>query len=466
MEKRFPAQIFLILSMLFGASVQAAEREVPVSREQVTLSYAPLVRKVEPAVVNIYTSKRVQVADSPFMNDPFFGGFFGRNGLGRTQEKVVTSLGSGVLVDPKGLILTNNHVVKEGTDIRIVLSDRREFEAKTVLVDSRTDLAVLKIDAKQPLPYLEMEDADTLQVGDLVLAIGNPFGVGQTVTSGIVSALARTTVGISDFEFFIQTDAAINPGNSGGPLVNMQGKIIGINTAIYSKTGGSNGIGFATPSNMAKVLINSVRQGRKTIVRPWFGASTQNVTPEIAESMDLKTPSGVLVKSVYPDSSAEKAGLKTGDVITGVDGRSVPDEQSLRFRIATYEIGTQAALTILRRGGEQHLRITLEPPGEIPPRDTLVLEGRHPLAGASVSNLSPSLAEEVGVGQHEGVIITDVGRGSNAVQFFRTGDILISINGVAPKDTRHVEDLMDSPQRGWKLAVRRRDQVINVTITL
>ena len=252
--------------------------------------------------MNIFARGHVTVTDnaSPFANDPFFRQFFGQQNFafgGRPREAVISSLGSGVIIKPDGLIVTSFHVIKDAQEITVVLSDKREFDAKVVLRDPQSDLAFLKIDAGAPLPYLELRDSDTLEVGDLVLAIGNPFGVGQTVTNGIVSGLARKAAGVSDYQFFIQTDAAINPGNSGGALVDMGGRLIGINTAIYSNSGGSLGIGFAIPANMVRSLLGSKVAGGR-VVHPWLGLAVQQVTPEIAESLGIKSSQGVIVKNL------------------------------------------------------------------------------------------------------------------------------------------------------------------------
>ncbi|HCX67686.1 MAG TPA: serine protease, partial [Rhodobiaceae bacterium] len=329
------AVLFGAVLALFPWSVRAETlRQVPSSQAQVELSYAPVVKRVAPAVVNVYTKRVVkESARSPFFNDPFFQQFFGnRFSFGVPRERVQQSLGSGVIVDPSGLIVTNFHVIKGGEQFTVALSDRREFEAELVLADERTDLAVLRIDVgKQKLPYLTFRNSDAVEVGDIVLAIGNPFGVGQTVTSGIVSALARTHVGASDYQFFIQTDAAINPGNSGGALVTMDGRLIGINSAIYSQTGGSIGIGFAIPSNMVESVVASARDGGR-VKRPWFGAALQPVDNELAQSLGLDRPGGSLIRDIYKGGPAAKAGLKVGDVIRAVDGFEVEDPQAVRYR--------------------------------------------------------------------------------------------------------------------------------------
>ena len=278
--KAFAATLLLSLAAAPPGAL-AQERRVPSSPNEVRLSYAPVVQRVAPAVVNVYAAKTVSVRN-PLFDDPIFRRFFGMPG--GSGEQVQRSLGSGVLIDASGLVVTNNHVIEGADQVKVSLSDKREFEAEMVLKDARSDLAVLRIKARnERFPALEFSDSDALEVGDIVLAIGNPFAVGQTVTHGIVSAVARTQVGITDYQFFIQTDAAINPGNSGGALVDMTGRLVGINTAIFSRSGGSQGIGFAIPANMVRVVVASAKSGGSTVKRPWLGARLQAVTPEIAE---------------------------------------------------------------------------------------------------------------------------------------------------------------------------------------
>src|ERR1700723_1347680 len=286
----------LLISAVVALPALAQDRRVPVSPAEIRLSYAPIVLHVQPAVVNVYAAKVVQNRN-PLLDDPIFRRFFGVPG--QMPEQVQRSLGSGVMVDPSGLVVTNNHVIEGADQVKVSLSDKREFEAEIVLKDSRTDLAVLRLkDSHEKFPTLDFANSDELMVGDVVMAIGNPFGVGQTVTHGIISALALTQVGITDYQFFIQTDAAINPGNSGGALVDMTGKLAGINTAIFSRSGGSQGIGFAIPANMVRVVVASAKSGGKAVRRPWLRARLQGVTPEIAQTLGLRLPSGALVANV------------------------------------------------------------------------------------------------------------------------------------------------------------------------
>jgi serine protease Do len=468
--KKFVSIIGIIISLLailptnaqsfFG---ETTEKVVPSSHEDVIFSYAPLVKKASPAVVNIYTSKKVKVQRhlSPFFNDPIFQHFFGGDLSGNfPTERIESSLGSGVIVKSDGLIVTNYHVIADSTDIKIVLSDRREFEAKIVLQDQRTDLALLKIEANEELPFLELMDSDELEVGDIVIAIGNPFGVGQTVTSGIVSALARTTIGISDYQFFIQTDASINPGNSGGALINMQGKLAGLNSAIFSKTGESNGVGFAIPSNMVATVIKS--DGTK-VVRPWLGVEVQAVTQEIAKSLGLDRPIGAILSAIHPDSPVTKAGLKVGDVITGIENHEVLDEQALNFRVATYPIGSYVNIAFIRDGKLQNAQVQMIAPPETPKRDLRVISGDNPLSGATVANLSPAVADELGIRIYgSGVIITNIDIGTASRTGIKKNDIVKNVNSVEITSSEQLEDILKKKTQSWQITLQRGNRLLNV----
>jgi serine protease Do len=376
-------------------------RVVPANAAQVQLSFAPVARRTSPAVVNIYTA---QVVRSPM------AGLYGR--LRGGQGRVASSLGSGVIVDASGLVVTNNHVVGEADEILVQLADRRQFPARVQFADPRTDLAVLKIDAgRAKLPVLPLSDSDRVQVGDIVLAIGNPLGIGQTVTQGIVSATARSATDISDSAFFLQTDAAINPGNSGGALVDLAGRLVGINTAIYSQSGGSEGIGFAIPSNMVRAFLRSARTGR--IERAYVGIAGEPVTADLADDLGLDRPVGVVVRDVNPRSPAAEAGIRAGDVIFAVNGQEVNDPQTLRYRISTQPLGGSANVTVIRGGEPRNLSVPLRAPPENPPRD-LTRIGRGLLAGVTVANLSPALALELGGAVPDrGVVVMDAARGAD-----------------------------------------------------
>jgi Do/DeqQ family serine protease len=467
-NRALAAFVCLVLSLAGPALAQTGGTvTVPESRGQIELSFAPVVKRVAPAVVNIF-SKRVvrERAVSSLFNDPFFKRFFGEDfGMqGVPRERIQNSLGSGVIVSADGLIVTNHHVIEGSDEITVVLTDRREFAATLVLDDERTDLAVLRIAAgNEGLPHVEFRDSDTVEVGDLVLAIGNPFGVGQTVTSGIVSAMARTHVGISDFSFFIQTDAAINPGNSGGALVTLDGKLLGINTAIFSRGGGSVGIGFAIPANMVRTVVASAESGGQ-IVRAWTGLVGQALTQDLAEGFGLDRPGGVVVNRLYPNGPADKAGLVKGDVILAIDGKPVEDEESLRFRFATRELGGIAKVEIWRDRRRQSVNFPVVQAPETPPRDETTLRGDQPLAGAVVANLSPALAEEKDLpGAWEGVIITKIARGSPAHRLrFAPGDILLAIGDFQVKDVAGLAAELARPATSWRIMFNRGGQVRRV----
>jgi Do/DeqQ family serine protease len=451
--------ITILAAASISATAVAQDRRVP-AQSELRLSYAPVVQHVAPAVVNVYAAKVVQNRN-PLLDDPIFRRFFGvPGGLGNQVQR---SLGSGVIVDASGLIVTNNHVIEGADEVKVSLADKREFEASLVLKDPRTDLAILRIkDGRERFPVLDFADSDALQVGDLVLAIGNPFGVGQTVTHGIVSALARTQVGVSDYQFFIQTDAAINPGNSGGALVDLTGRLVGINTAIFSRSGGSQGVGFAIPANMVKVVVASAKTGGKAVARPWLGAKLQAVTADIADSMGLKRPSGALVASVAPNSPAASAGLKPGDLIVSVDGQDVEDPNAFDYRFATKPLGGNARLGVVRGGREQTVTVGLQVAPETP-RDEIVLRSRSPFSGAKVANLSPALADELQVRNvEEGVVIVDVDSGSYASNLgFQRGDVIQEVNGERISRTHDLERLTKTPNRAWRIVIVRNGQKIS-----
>ena len=447
-----------------------AETQVPQTREQIQLSYAPVVKKVAPAVVNVYAKRVVKEQASPLFNDPFFQRFFGGTFQGGpSRERVAQSLGSGVIVSKDGLIVTNNHVIDGAQQLTVALTDRREFDAKVVLADKRTDLAVLKIDTHgKDLPYLKFRDSDTLEVGDLVLAVGNPFGVGQTVTTGIVSALARTHVGVSDYQFFIQTDAAINPGNSGGALVTMDGKLAGINSAIFSKSGGSVGIGFAIPANMVRLIVDGARDGGH-IERPWLGAQLQAVDKDMADSLGLDRPGGGIVRDLYPDGPAARAGLKVGDVIRAVDGHDVIDPAAVRYRFATKGLGGTTTISYLRDGASHMAKVALIAPPEDPPAHKTRIDGRNPFAGAEVANLSPAIADRLGLpvmGGQGGVVVLDVEQGSPASRIkFQRGDVILQVNRQQIDRVKDLTGMLGERQPQWDFSVRRGDQVFTATVS-
>lgn len=426
---------------------QPLTRAVPSSQGQVQLSFAPVAARAGPAVVNVYAQRVVRA----MARDPFFGRF--------SQPRVEQSLGSGVIMRADGIIVTNNHVIDGAQSLRVVMADRREFDAELLLADPRVDLAVLRIDTGgESLPTLPFANTAELQVGDMVLAIGNPFGLQQTVTSGIISALARTEVGVSDYAFFIQTDAAINRGNSGGALVDMNGALVGVNTAIFSETGGSNGIGFAIPSEMVRRVVESAVAGGRTVVRPWLGARVQPVTQEVARSLGLARPEGALVSSLYPRAAGERAGLRDGDIILSVAGVPVHDEGGVRYQFATQRPGARVPLVVRRDGREITLTATAEaPPGGAP--EARELTGRHPLSGSRVVTLTPATAEGAGLDPFKtGVFIQALdSRGFAARVGFRPGDIIDEVNGAPIRDAAALDRAMAASQN-WVISVERGGQ--------
>jgi len=452
----------ILLSLAFASAI-AQERQVPNSASQLQLSFAPVVKRVAPAVVNVYATHVVE-NNNPFMADPFFRQFFGG---GMPREHVERSLGSGVIVDPAGLIVTNYHVIEGASEVKVALSDKREFDADIMLKDQRSDLAVLRLKgAKERFPTLEFADSDALQVGDVVLAIGDPFAVGQTVTHGIVSAVARTQVGISDYQFFIQTDAAINPGNSGGALVDLNGRLVGINSAIYSRSGGSQGIGFAIPANMVRVVVASAQGGSAAVKRPWLGAKLQEVTPEIAESLGLARPTGALVASLAAGSPAARAGVKTGDLIVSIDGTLVDDPNAFDYRFATKPLGGSAQIGLLRQGKNVTALVALE---SLPdsPLEEIAIRARSPFLGATVANLSPALADQLRLDpQTDGVVITAVADGSTAQSIgFQKGDIVVAVNNQKIAKPADLERAAGTGSHQWRITIMRGGQQISVMFT-
>ncbi len=463
------ARILVLLSSLLlsflAAPADAQDRTPPTSRGLIQLSFAPVVKKAAPAVVNVYSRRTVQTR-SPFFDDPVFRRFFGNQSpLGVPRQRVQQSLGSGVILDAQGLIVTNRHVIEGAEEITVVLSDRREFEAKLLISDEHADLAVLRIDAHgERLPVLELGDSDQIEVGDLVLAIGNPFGVGQTVTSGIVSALARTGIG-SDVSSFIQTDAAINPGNSGGALVDLDGKLVGINTAIFSQSGGSVGIGFAIPAVLVRTVLQAATTGAP-IRRPWLGATGQEVTTEIAANLGLPHPGGVLINTVAASGPAAGAGIKAGEVILAINGHELSDPEELRFRVATLPLDRPAQLALWHNGQRSNVSVTLSAPPETPPRQTTSLAATSPLGGATVANLNPAQADELGLDTSlHGVVVTAVKENTLAERLgLQNGDIIASLNRRPIESVTQLADTLGGDSGPWTFGIRRGGQLFSVTV--
>jgi Do/DeqQ family serine protease len=446
--------LFLALALGFPAAAQDIARRAPADAGQMRLSFSPIVRRVAPAVVNVYSKRQVRQQVDPFW------AMFGATGGMRTEQ----SLGSGSIVRADGLILTNHHNIAGAQQIMVVTADRREWPASVILDDARVDLAVLKIDTKgERLPTITIDVADQPQVGDLVLAIGDPFGVGQTVTNGIVSALARSDVGISNYSSYIQTDAAINPGNSGGPLVDMSGDLIGVNTAIISASGGSAGIGFAIPAALAKQVVDAALGGGHSVTRPWLGVKVQALTGEMARSLGLAAPQGVVITEVWPGGPGARAGLAQGDVLVSVNGAEVDDEAALNYRIGSLSPGSDVALAVRRNGAPARtLEARIEPPPAQPAADPLTVTGRNPFSGATVINLSPAAALENGTDPFagRGVMVTKVEGGFAQTIGLRAGDFIRQINGRPIASTADLALAVKTPASSWTLAIERGGQTI------
>ena len=472
-------RLFLTFSLIVSALIsnhsalaQTTETQIPANPADIRLSFAPVVKKVTPAVINIYTKRVVTRSVSPFVNDPFFSQFFGGRGFGFPQQRLEGSLGSGVILDKKGMAITNAHVIRDADEITVALTDGREFPAKIILQDDASDLALLAIETKgEDLPFAALQPSETLEVGDLVMAIGNPFGVGQTVTSGIVSALARSSLNISDYNFFIQTDAAINPGNSGGPLVSMDGKVVGINSAIYSKDGGSLGIGFAIPSEMVASILAAEKSGQITkngsIIRPWAGITAQNITPEIAQSMGVKVASGALISMIHAASPALAADLQKGDIVQGVNGHPVQDAAEMRFRLSMVPIKETVRISYIRDGDSKEASFTTIAPPDFPPRDAIKISGKNPLSGATLMNINPAVEAELGLksAPAKGVVVADIARGSLAARVVTIGDTILAVNDVAvntPADA--AKAVKTAKAQGWFLKIASGGQVRTIII--
>ena len=418
-------------------------------------SFASVVKRAAPAVVNISSKRLVRQR-----SDPFWELF----GMGAPRERIQGSLGSGVIVRADGIVVTNNHVVEGGQEITVALADRREYVARVLLADPRTDLAVLKIDVgAERLPTLAIDDSGEAQVGDLVLAIGDPFGVGQTVTNGIVSALNRTADPNGDASnAYIQTDAAINPGNSGGALVDMDGDLIGVNSFILSRSGTSSGVGFAVPAAIVRRVVETAAGGGQAVVRPWLGARTQTVTAEIARSMGMTAPQGALVADIWPNGPAARAGLRQGDVIVSVDGRTAADAAAVSYAISSRRPGDTLKLGVRRGGGDQTLTLRAEPPPATPARDQQVISGRNPFDGATVVNLSPAVADELGrdpfIGK--GVMVTNIARGFAMNAGLRPGDLIRRVNGREIGSVRDLAAVLTQGGGQWQVTIERDGQEV------
>ncbi|KUP92160.1 periplasmic pH-dependent serine endoprotease DegQ precursor [Tritonibacter horizontis] len=430
---------FVLLAGLFvtGPQIGQAETQIPQSQSEISLGFAPLVKEAAPAVVNIYARIIRQDRNrSPFANDPFFDDFFRQ--FAQPQPRVQNSLGSGVILSADGIVVSNYHVVGEASDIRVVTNDRREYAAEVILADEASDLAILQLHNADDLPFLELRNSDAVEVGELTLAIGNPFGVGQTVSSGIISGLARTgTGGGQGFGYYIQTDAPINPGNSGGALIDVNGDLIGINTRILSRSGGSNGIGFAIPANLVREFVRQAQDGATEFQRPWAGMTGQPVDADLAEALGMARVDGMLISELHPQSPFVAAGFEVGDVVTAVDGEPVNSPSEMAFRLSVAGLGGQSEITRLRQGASATVQVALSEAPDEPASAPIQLNEQTPMPGLVVAQINPRVINRLQLPlSATGVVVLDPGpyAGRGGVQ---SGDIVMGVNGqpvAAPQD--------------------------------
>lgn len=431
-------RIFALILFSFS-SIVFAKDTVPQSEIEIKLSFVPLVKQAAPAVVNIYAQRIIEERRSPFSRDPFFRDFF-RN-FGELQPRVQNSLGSGVILSADGYVVSNYHVVGGATDIKVVLHDGREISGDIILSDEDSDLAVLKINIDEMLPHLDLRKSDTVEVGELVLAIGNPFGVGQTVTNGIISGLARTGIASGSAKgYFLQTDAPINPGNSGGALIDISGSLVGVNTSILSRSGGSNGIGFAIPADLVGQFLVQAKAGSSNFIRPWAGMRGQPITFEMAASLNLPAMSGMIISELHELSPFLKVGIGVGDIITKVDGLDINSPAEMLYRMSVAGIGTKVDISYLSKGITRTKKVGLV---EMPNSnvDDIVLGPKFIFRGLHVSELTPEFQSKFGLSfSAKGLIVLDPGR--IAVRLgLRSGDLLQEING---KTVETIEDAISA----------------------
>jgi Do/DeqQ family serine protease len=451
----------LVLALAVGLPAQA-ETRVPQSQTEISLGFAPLVKQAAPAVVNIYAKiVRQQHQRSPFMNDPFFEDFF-RN-FSNPRPRVESSLGSGVILSQDGIIVSNYHVVAMATEIRVVTTDKREYEARVVLADQASDLAILQLEDATDLPFLTLRNSDEVEVGELALAIGNPFGVGQTVSSGIVSGLARSgTASGEGFGYYIQTDAPINPGNSGGALIDVNGDLIGINTRILSRSGGSNGIGFAIPANLVREFVKQARAGSEGFQRPWAGMAGQPVDADLAASLGMDLPEGMVISELHPQSPFAKAGFEVGDVITDVDGQVVNSPSEMVFRMSVAGLDGTSMVTRLRGDIRETLVVEMFTAPNDPPARSVVMNENSVLPGLTVGLINPVAIVRLQLPlSATGVAVLDPGPYA-ARAGIKAGDILLAINGKEVTSSEDVPALLEQAGRRLRFDLNRRGQRVSL----
>lgn len=447
--------------ILVCAAAASAETKIPNSQTEISLGFAPLVKQAAPAVVNIYARRVVEQRSNPFMDDPFFEQFFRE--FTKPRPRVQNSLGSGVILTADGIVVSNYHVVGMATDIRVVTSDRREYSARVLLSDQASDLAILQLDDVEGLPYLSLRNSDQVEVGELVLAIGNPFGVGQTVSSGIVSGLARVGAATGSARgYFIQTDAPINPGNSGGALIDVNGRLIGINTSILSSSGGSNGIGFAIPANLVAEFLAQAQAGNDRFARPWAGMSGQPVDSDLAQSLNLATPEGIIISDLHSISPFAVADFQVGDVITHVDGQVVNSPAEMVFRMSVAGIGGQAKITRSRAGKVIDIDVHMIAAPDEPASEPLILGDDTILPGLAVARANPAMIARYGLALNaEGVLVTDPSRLGARIGL-AGADVLVRINGQDVKNTKDVQRLLTETARKVRIDLLRNGKRVKL----
>ncbi|WP_164661588.1 trypsin-like peptidase domain-containing protein [Tropicibacter sp. Alg240-R139] len=455
----------LPMMLLLAAPDAIAETRVPTSSSEISLGFAPVVKHSAPAVVNIYAKIITNDQPNPFFSDPFFQDFFG--GFGAPQQRVQNSLGSGVILSDDGYVVSNYHVVGMASEIQVVTTDRREYSASVVLGDEESDIAILRMEDAKDLPSLSLRDSDQVEVGELVLAVGNPFGVGQTVSSGIVSGLARSGAATGKARgYFLQTDAAINPGNSGGALIDVNGDLIGINTSILSRSGGSNGIGFAIPANLVREFLRQAREGNEYFVRPWAGIAGQPMNADIADSLGLVLPEGVVISDIHMVSPLARAGFEVGDVVTHVDGEPVNSPSEMMFRMSVTGIGGVSTMTRLRDGERGELSVEMMEAPDEPPAEDIKLDDQTVLPGLVVARANPAVISYLGLPlSANGVVVVDPGP-FGARAGLQRGDIVDGINGEAMETTQDVRQALTRTGRWVQLDLQRRGQKLSLRFRL
>jgi Do/DeqQ family serine protease len=457
--------VLIAVTLLFGMQA-AAETRVPQSQAEISLGFAPLVKEAAPAVVNIYAKIVTQTRQrSPFAGDPFFDDFF-RN-FANPRPRVQNSLGSGVILSEDGIVVSNYHVVGMATEIRVVTTDRREYDAEVILADQASDLAILRLEGAEDLPFLRLRDSDRVEVGELALAIGNPFGVGQTVSSGIISGLARTGTGTGEgFGYYIQTDAPINPGNSGGALIDINGDLIGINTRILSRSGGSNGIGFAIPSNLVREFLHQASKGVEAFERPWAGMTGQPVDADLAASFGMDLPEGMVISELHPESPFANAGFQVGDVITAVDGEPVNSPSEMLFRMTIAGLGGTSEVERLRGGAREVVAVAMYAAPDEPKAALVELGERSVLPGLKVAGVNPRVIVDLQLPlSAKGVVVVDPGP-YGARAGLQRGDLLLGINREEVTSPGEVADALAETGRWLSMDLLRRGQRVSLRMRL